>query len=137
MSKLKKFPMKVRCGSSSVTIYRQQAKRGYYSYVVRFYRGTEEVRITRSNFEDAHREAQAAARSLAHGELDVLTLRSDDRLSYVRAVQAVESTGVSLEKAAADYAEALHSTFLKTVFGASRTLTSQPSPAAELTSVAC
>jgi integrase len=106
MSKLKKFPMKVRCGSSSVTIYRQQEKRGYYSYAVRFYRGTEEVRITRSNFEDAHREAQAAARSLAHGELDVLTLRSDDRLSYVRAVQAVESTGVSLEKAAADYAEA-------------------------------
>lgn len=106
MSKLKKFPMKVRCGSSSVTIYRQKAKRGYSSYLVRFYRGTEEVRLTRASFEEAYQEAKAAVQNLAHGELDVLTLRSDDRLSYVRAVHAVEPTGVSLEKAATEYAEA-------------------------------
>jgi exonuclease VII small subunit len=98
--------MKVRCGSSSVTIYRQKTKRGYLAYLVRFYRGTEEVRITRSSFEEAHHEAKAAAENLAQGELDVLTLRSDDRLSYVRALKSLEPTGVSLERAASDYAEA-------------------------------
>ena len=87
-----KFPMKVRCGRSSVTIYRQGTKRGYVSYLVRFYRGTEEIQITRSRFEEAHKEAKAAARALSHGEVDVLVLRSDDRLSYVRAVNALAGT---------------------------------------------
>ena len=77
--------MAVKSGSASVTIYRSRSKQGYDSFPVRYYRGTEEVRITRASFSEAHEEAQSAARSLANGELDVLTLRIGDRLSYVGA----------------------------------------------------
>jgi integrase len=74
--------------------------------MVRYFHGTKEVRITRANFEEAHKDAKAAALSLANGELDVLTLRSDDRLSYVRAIEALKPTGVQLEHAVSEYVAA-------------------------------
>jgi hypothetical protein len=88
MTKEPEFPMAVKCGSASVTIYKLHSKRGYDSYQVRYYRGTEEVRFTRASFEKALEEAQSAARSIAKGELDVLTLRSDDRLPAARSPSA-------------------------------------------------
>jgi exonuclease VII small subunit len=106
MSKSPKFPVAVKCGSTSVTIYRNKPKNGYSSFLVRYYRGSEEVRVTRANFEAARKEAESAARSLANGELDVLTLSSDDRISYIRAVQALEPTGIDLETVAKQFAEA-------------------------------
>jgi len=95
--------MAVKCGSSSVTIYRNESKKGYCSFVVRYFLGSQEVRLTRANFEAAHKEAESAARSLANGEMDVLTLRSDDRLSYVRSIENLRPTGVDLETATKDY----------------------------------
>jgi hypothetical protein len=106
MRKEPKFPMVVKCGSTSVTIYRSRSKQGYNSFLVRYYRGTEEVRITRASFEEAQEEAKSAARNLANGELDVLTLRSDDRLSYVRSLEALKPTGVGIEAATPQFAEA-------------------------------
>jgi integrase len=98
--------MVVKCGSTSVTIYRNTPKKGYPSFLVRYFRGTTEVRVTRAGFEEAFKEAESAARSLANGEMDVLTLRSDDRLSYVRALANLKPTGVDLETATKEYAEA-------------------------------
>ena len=46
------------------------------------------------------------ANKLSAGELDVLTLKNEDRLSYVRAMQAIKPTGVSIEMAALHFAEA-------------------------------
>ena len=46
------------------------------------------------------------ANNLSTGELDVLTLTSHDRLSYVRAIEALKATGVPLEMAAMQFAEA-------------------------------
>jgi hypothetical protein len=46
------------------------------------------------------------ANKLATGELDVLTLKTDDRFAYVRAVEALKPTGVPLEIAALQFAEA-------------------------------
>ena len=46
------------------------------------------------------------ANKLSAGELDVLTLTSQDRLAYVRAVEALKPTGVPLEIAALQFAEA-------------------------------
>ena len=57
--------MAVKCGSASVTIYRNQTKRGYGSFLLRYFRGTEEVRITRTSFHEVHEEAKSAARSLS------------------------------------------------------------------------
>ncbi len=98
--------MTVKCGSVQVKIYCNTPKNGHVSYTVRYRRGTEEIRETRSSDEDAYLVAQSAVRSIANGELDVLTLRSDDRLSYVRAVEALRPTGVTLEAAAEQYAKA-------------------------------
>lgn len=98
--------MTVKCGNVQVKIYCNTPKNGHVSYTVRYRRGTEEIRETRSSAEDAHLVAQSAARSIANGELDVLTLRSDDRLSYVRALEALRPTGVTLEAAAEQYAKA-------------------------------
>lgn len=51
-------------------------------------------------------EAETIATKLSEGELNVLTLRSEDRLAYVRAVEALKPTGVPLEIAALQFAEA-------------------------------
>jgi len=98
--------MAVKWGSSSVTIYRNKSKKGYRSFVVRYFLGSQEVRLTRANFEAAYKEAESAARSLANGELDVLTLRSEDRRSYVRSLANLKPTGVDLETATKEYAQA-------------------------------
>lgn len=106
MSKKPSFPMVVKLGSARVTIYRNTTKKHYASYTVRYCRGTEEVRETRALFDEALDVARSAARNIANGEMDVLTLRNDDRLSYVRSVEHLRPTGVSLESAAVEYAKA-------------------------------
>jgi integrase len=106
MSKRLRFPFVVKSGSASTTIYLVQSKKGYRSFQVRFYRGSEQVRITRSNFKEAHEEARSAAQSLARGELDILTLRNDERQAYVRAVELLRPTGVDIETATREYTEA-------------------------------
>ena len=98
--------MVVKCGSASVTIYQNKSKNGYFSFQVRYFRGADEVRVTRANFDQAREEAESAARNLANGELDVLTLRRDDRLTYVRSIEALKPSGVELEVAAKQFAEA-------------------------------
>ena len=54
----------------------------------------------------ARLEAETTANKLSTGELDVLTLTSENRLSYVRAVEALKPSGVPLEMAAMQFAEA-------------------------------
>ena len=81
--------MVVKCGSASVTIYQNKSKDGYFSFKVRYFRGVDELRITRANLDRAREEAESAARNLATGELDVLTLRRNDRLAYVRSIVTV------------------------------------------------
>jgi hypothetical protein len=106
MPKEPKFPMPVQCGCGRATIYKFHSKRGYDSFQVRYFRGTEEVKFTRASFEQALEEAQSAARSIANGELDVLTLRSDDRLAYIRSIETLKPTGVGIERATREFAEA-------------------------------
>jgi integrase len=52
-------------------------------------------------------EAETIATKLSQGELNVLTLRNEDRLAYVRAIEALKTTGVPLEMAALQFAEAV------------------------------
>jgi hypothetical protein len=59
-----------------------------------------------ADFDEAHAEARSKAISLSKGELDVLELRSADRVAYVHAVGALKPTGMALELAAKEYAEA-------------------------------
>jgi hypothetical protein len=55
---------------------------------------------------DAKEEATAKAAQLARGDVDAVQLTGRDRLSYGRALEAIKSTGVTLDVAANEYAQA-------------------------------
>lgn len=104
--KQKKFPIRVIRGGVTVRVFRHRSAKGYVSYVVSYYQGKRRERRTFSDQHAAEREANLIAAKLAQGEMDVLTLRHDDRLSYLRAVQALAPFGVSVDTAAVQYAQA-------------------------------
>ncbi len=100
-----KFPMTVKRGHTVVKIYRTPS-RGCDAYTVVHYLGTKRQRKSFADLELAKTEAETIANKLSTGELDVLTLTSENRLSYVRAVEVLRPTGVPLEMAAMQFAEA-------------------------------
>ncbi len=100
-----KFPITVKRGHTIVKIYRTPS-RGCDAYTVSYYLGEQRVRKTFADLGLATTEAETVANKLSTGEVNVLTLTSGDRLSYVRAIEALKPTGVSLEMAAIQFAEA-------------------------------
>lgn len=99
------FPMTIKRGSTAVKIYRSEAG-AYETFTLAYYDGSKRKRQNFSDFAEAKREAESIATKLCRGELDVLTLSSEDRALYVRACEALRPTGVSLDVAAKEYAEA-------------------------------
>jgi len=71
------------------------------------YIGDRRQRKTFADLGLAVTEAEVTANKLSAGELDVLTLTSQDRLAYIRAIEVLRPTGVGLEMAALQFAEAL------------------------------
>ena len=104
MSKIN-FPKVVKRGHTIVKIYRTPS-RGCDAYTVSYYLGDQRVRKTFADLGLATTEAETVANKLSTGELNVLTLTSGDRLSYVRAIEALKPTGVPLEMAAMQFAAA-------------------------------
>ena len=100
-----KFPITVKRGHTTVKIYRTPS-RGCDAYTVSYYLGDQRVRKTFADLGLATTEAETVATKLSTGEVNVLTLTSGDRLSYVRAIEALKPTGVPLEMAAMQFAEA-------------------------------
>jgi hypothetical protein len=99
------FPMEVQSGSVIVRIYKVENK-GRDSYTVsHFADGKRRLKMFAA-LEEARQEAASKARSLANGELEVIHLGNSERLAYVHAVDAVKPTGLPLELAAKEYAEA-------------------------------
>ena len=105
MKETTRFPVTIRRGSAAVRIYRTPTN-GYDLFTVCFYLGKRRVRKAFSDFAEAKREAELVCTRLTQGDLDVLTLRSDDRAAYIRAVQALSETKVPIELAAMQFAEA-------------------------------
>jgi integrase len=100
-----KFPVTVKRGHTTVKIYRTPS-RGCDAYTVSYYLGDQRVRKTFADYGLATTEAETVANKLSTGEVNVLTLTSGDRLSYIRAIEALKPTGVPLEMAAIQFAEA-------------------------------
>ncbi|MEI6077568.1 MAG: hypothetical protein WCS94_18450 [Verrucomicrobiota bacterium] len=100
-----KFPITVKRGHTVVKIYRTPS-RGCEAFTVSYYLGEKRQRVTFSDLDLAKTEAETVANKLSKGEVDVLTLTSQDRLSYTRAIEALKPTGVPLEMAAMQFAEA-------------------------------
>jgi hypothetical protein len=81
-----KFPMTVKRGHTVVKIYKTPSNK-CDQFTVVHYLGTE--RKTFSDLGLAITEAETIASNLSQGELNVLELRNEDRLSYVRAIEAL------------------------------------------------
>jgi integrase len=101
----KKFPIVVKRGHAHVKIYHTPSK-GSDSYTVAYYFGDSRKRKVFADLNKAEREADLIANKLANGEHDVVTLKNQDRLSYVHAKEALKDTGTALEMAAMQFAEA-------------------------------
>jgi hypothetical protein len=79
----------VRRVHTTVKIYRTPTN-GCDSYTVVHYVGEKRQRKTCADLNLAVTEAEVTANKLSTGELDVLTLASQDRLVYVRAVDSLK-----------------------------------------------
>ena len=100
-----KFPITVKRGHTTVKIYLTPS-RGCEAFTVSYYLGDKRQRVTFSDLGLAMTEAETVANKLSTGEVNVLTLTSHDRLAYIRAIEALKPTGVPLEMAAMQFAEA-------------------------------
>lgn len=101
----KKFPERVEKFGVVATIYKP--KKTAKGFTIAYYVRGELERKTRNSYEDAKQLALSVLEQKGNGELDVLTLNSQDCLLYRRAVAAVKPTGRPLDMAAHDYAEAV------------------------------
>lgn len=100
-----KFPVTVKRGSAVVKIYFTPSK-GCDSFTVAYWNDGKRVRKVYSSFQTAKLEAELAANQLTTGDLDVLTLKSEDRAAYLRALHHLDPIGIPIETAAAEYSEA-------------------------------
>ncbi|MBI1178481.1 tyrosine-type recombinase/integrase [bacterium] len=99
------FPITVKRGNVRVKIYRGRT-RGCWSYTVAYYDAGGRRRTVFAELDKARQEAELVATKIAQGELDVLELRSDDRLAYTRATQLLQPAGTPLEVAVMQFVEA-------------------------------
>lgn len=99
-----KFPMVIKEGHTRVKIYLTPTK-GCDSFTVVHYLGKERHRKTFADLELAVTDARSKAAALSRGELNVLTLKNEDQLIHVRAVEAAKPTGLPLDVLAMNYAE--------------------------------
>jgi hypothetical protein len=107
----KQFPVSVRTGSVAVKIYcSKRVKLGheYTQYTVSYTAASGHRKLKAfAKYEEAYDEAKAVALKLAQGEVQVAQLTSADRRAYGHAVAELRPTGVALELAAKEYAEAV------------------------------
>ncbi|NBR85322.1 MAG: hypothetical protein EBT61_07420, partial [Verrucomicrobia bacterium] len=105
----KAFPFVVSRGNSRVTIYRQdrvQQGKGE-SFLVGFYvEGKRKLRAFAS-YEAARACAEEITGSVNRGDVDGLTLNARQKAEYLRAVEALGPTGIRLDTAAIQFADAL------------------------------
>ena len=101
----KQFPLTVKAGSTVVKIYRDRKRSGDYFRLV-YYLGGKRHRLSFNSLDAAKTEAAAKAAQLARGDVDAVQLNGRDRLTYGRALDAIRPTGVALDTAATEYAQA-------------------------------
>ena len=113
------FPLEVPSGSVTVKIYKVRNKsyrittkrhktkeKPRFSFMVSHFANGKRAMKMFADFKDAHAHAQSVGNCMSNGELDVLELRAADLHAYRHALVALQPTGVPLELAAKDYAEA-------------------------------
>ena len=92
-----KFPITVKRGHTLVKIYHTPS-RGCDAFTVSDYIGEKRQRKTFADLGLAMTGAETVANKHSSGEVNVLMLASDDRLAYVRAIEALKPTPLLLLK---------------------------------------
>jgi hypothetical protein len=109
------FPITIREGGVSATIRRfittktlQEGKdRKYESFRVDYVLLGERKQVWRASLDEAKQAASDACKRIANGDQLALELRSGDRMTYLRATEALTGRNVPLDMACRDYAEAI------------------------------
>lgn len=99
------FPLIVKAGSTIVKIYRDRKNSGDYFRLV-YYLSRNRHRLNFNSLDAAKREAMAKVAQPSRGDVDAVQLTGRDRLIYGHAVAALKPTGVALDAAATEYAQA-------------------------------
>jgi integrase len=103
------FPKIIRSGSATVQIYLTPTTvRGaeYIQYTLVYYSGGQRIRKKFSDFKEAIQEGELAASRIASGELAALTLTSEDRAAYVKALEMIQDSKKPLVLVTSEYMEA-------------------------------
>jgi integrase len=101
----RQFPHIIKVANVVVKIYRGKT-RGYDLLTVVHYRDGKRERKVFASFAEARSYAQEVATQIARGRVNVLSLTSADRDSYIAAMRLVEPLGVPLHVAVQEYAAA-------------------------------
>jgi integrase len=99
------FPYEVKKGNSIVKIYRY-SNAGYDEFKLSYYAGGRRKMETFAEFDKAKARAVEINGSVTNGDSENLLLTGKDRLVFTRAVEALQPSGVSLDVAAIQFAEA-------------------------------
>jgi integrase len=100
------FPLEVCKGSAVVRIFKQVSRKGYESFTVAYYQDGQRKREVLSLFEEAKKRAKALADLLSKGETAAASIKLEDARAYSNAKELLKPTGVTLEAACREYAEA-------------------------------
>ncbi len=102
------WPHRVKSGNVTIPIYRSQTSRGYVEYKAVWTDAERKRRFkTFADFSEAKKYAESVNAAIGSGEINAITLTNDDRLVYLRARTALDGTGVALDFAASEYANAI------------------------------
>lgn len=107
--KAEKFPLTVTESGVSAKIYRgKQTRNGtiYNGFIVAYSLLGKRKQVWRSELGDAKTHAREVCGRIANGESEVLQLTNHDRLTYLRAVEAVSALRIPIDVLCREYAEA-------------------------------
>ena len=99
------FPLQIKRGSATVTIYHSEAN-GYENFIVYYRSAGKAHRKTFADFKSAKEEAWTKAGQLDCGEGAAMSMSSEDRAAYLEAKRLLQPSGVSVQFAASQFAEA-------------------------------
>jgi len=100
------FPINADRGGIKVRIYLTPTSNGYDAFTVTYYQEGKRKREQFGSLADARKRAKGITDSLVKGEVDGASMTNHDRNSYLRAIQYLEPTGVTLESACKEFAAA-------------------------------
>ena len=103
-----RWPVRVKRGNSTVTIYKADRKKNghvYREFKLAYYNEIGKRTLQSFNsFKKARKAADNVNVSLMKGEVKSLVLSNDDKVVYLRALKALKPTGTALDLAAHQFA---------------------------------